>query len=169
MEEREDHDDMLNASQRQILAITLRHVEMAAWRLEDQLMRTEMPRLALTHWILPSESQQRLALLHLTRRIRQEIANIAAAYHLEAQEEPVLKATRGAFTLLWADLEDTRPQKLRGYGALPLQAEAVLHPHLQRVIDLVLAVNEVADGKQEAVLKWENAAEDGDCLHPAEQ
>lgn len=168
MEEREHGDYMLNASQHRVLAITLRRVEMAAWQLEDQLMRTEMPQLVLTHWTLPSECRQRSALLHLARCIRQEIATIAAAYHIEAQEEPVLKATMGAFTLLWADLEDTRPQKLRGYGALPLQAEAVLHPRIQRVIDLVLAVNDVASGKQEAVLKWEHAADDGDRLHSVE-
>src|SRR5579864_1044548 len=51
------------------------------------------------------------------------------------------------FTLLWCDLEDSRPHKLRRYGALNPQAEEMLGSSIQRLIELVLAVSEVARGK----------------------
>ena len=51
------------------------------------------------------------------------------------------------FTLLWCDLEDSRPQKLRRYGALNPQADEVLGPSIQRLIELMLAMNDVTGGK----------------------
>jgi hypothetical protein len=54
--------------------------------------------------------------------------------------------------LLWSDLEDARPHKLRAYGSINPQAHIILGPRLQRLIDIVLAIDEVASGKQETML-----------------
>jgi hypothetical protein len=51
---------------------------------------------------------------------------------------------------LWSDLEDARPHKLRAYGAINPQAHTILGPNMQRLIDLVLAIDEVASGKRES-------------------
>src|SRR6266581_3586833 len=138
---------LLNENHRRSLATVLRRLELAAWRLEDRLMRETPPQLALTRFTDPPDSAQRAALLRLVKHVRQEVANLAADYHLEVTEESFSRSTLGEFTLLWCDLEDSRPQKLRRYGAIHPQADEVLGPSIQRLIQLMLAMNDVTGGK----------------------
>jgi len=88
----------------------------AVWRLEDRLTQEAPPQLALTRFTDPPDSAQRAALLRLVKHVRQEVANLAADYQLEIGEESFVRSTVGEFSLLWCDLEDSRPQKLQRYG-----------------------------------------------------
>ncbi len=56
------------------------------------------------------------------------------------------------FTLLWSDLEDSRPQKLRAYGDINPLAKTILGPRIQQLIDLALAIESVARGKSDLAL-----------------
>ena len=150
---------LLNENHRRSLATVLRRVELAAWRLEDRLTRQTPPQLALTRFTDPPDSAQRAALLRLVQHVRQEVATLAADYRLEVTEESFVRSTMGEFTLLWCDLEDSRPQKLRRYGAIHPQADEVLGPSIQRLIQLVLAIDGVASGKQEAIRTWQETGE----------
>lgn len=123
---------------------------LAAWRLEDRMTRETSPQLALTRFTDPPDSARRAALLRLVKQLRQEVADLAADYQLEVAEESFVRSTMGEFTLLWSDLEDSRPQKLRRYGAIHPQADEVLGPSIQRLIELVLAINDVAGGKNDS-------------------
>src|SRR6266566_4831077 len=138
---------LLNENHRRSLSTVLRRVELAAWRLEDRLTRETPPQLALTRFTDPPDSAQRAALLRLVKHVRQEVAALASDYQLEVAEESFVRSTMGEFTLLWCDLEDSRPQKLRRYGAIHPQADEVLGPSIQRLIQLVLAINDVTGGK----------------------
>lgn len=137
---------LLNESQRRSLTITLRRVELAVWRLEERMAQPS-PQLMLTRFTNPPDSDQQAALLHLTRRVREEIAQLVYDYDLEAGEENVLRSVMGEFSLLWCDLEDTRPQKLRRYGAVHPQAQNTLGPPIQRLVQLMLAIDSVAKGE----------------------
>src|SRR6266516_1833146 len=150
---------LLNENHRRSLATVLRRVELAAWRLEDRLTRETPPQLALTRFTDPPDSAQRTALLRLAKHVRQEVAKLAADYRLEVAEESFVRSTVGEFTLFWCDLEDSRPQKLRRYGEMHPQADEVLGPSIQRLIELMLAIDGVASGKQEAILAWQDAGE----------
>ena len=108
---------LLNENHRRSLSTVLRRVELAAWRLEDRLTRETPPQLALTRFTDPPDSAQRAALLRLVKHVRQEVANLAADYQLEIGEESFVRSTMGELSLLWCDLEDSRPQKLRRYGS----------------------------------------------------
>jgi hypothetical protein len=141
---------LLNENHQRSLSTVLRRVELAAWRLEERLSRETSTGLALTRFTDPPDSAERAALLRLVKQLRQEVADLAADYQLEVAEESFVRSTMGEFTLLWSDLEDSRPQKLRRYGAIHPQADEVLGPSIQRLIELVLAINSVASGKQEA-------------------
>lgn len=149
--------NLLNENQRRSLAIVLRRVELAAWRLEEQITRGASPTLALTRFSNPLSPIQQAALLHLTKQVRQEVAELASDYNLEVTEENLLRSIMSEFTLLWCDLEDTRPQKLRRYGAVHPQAYQVLGPSIQRLIELMLVMNDVASGKQETLRLWQAA------------
>ena len=150
-------DSLLNANHRRVLASTLRRLELAAWRLEELLLRGEPPQLALTRFIHPPTSEQRSALLQLTQHIRQEVAQLASDYHLEAGEQNQMRTIIAEFTLLWSDLEDARPQKLRAYGAINPLAKTILGPRIQRLIDLTLEVESMASGKQDAAFPQQEA------------
>lgn len=138
---------LLNGSQRRSLTITLRRVELAVWRLEERMAQPSPPRLILTRFTNPPDPEQQTAFLQLTRRVREEIAQLAFDYDLEVGEENMLRSVMGEFSLLWCDLEDTRPQKLRRYGAVHPQAHDALGPPIQRLIHLVLAIDRVAKGE----------------------
>jgi len=146
---------LLNENHRRVLANTLRRVELAAWRLEDQLVRGEFPQLALTRFTHPPTPDQRSALLQLTKQVREEVAKLASDYQFEVGEQHVTRTILAEFTLLWSDLEDARPLKLGAYGAINPQAYTILGPRIQRLIDLVLAIDEVASGKKDTEIRHE--------------
>ncbi|SRR6266568_8631591 len=139
---------LLNENHRRALSSVLRRVELAAWRLEDRITRGEQPDLALTRFTNAPSTDQQAAIVQLTRQLRGEVARLASDYHLEVAEEHVLRSIMGEFTLLWCDLEDSRPQKLSRYGAVNPRLPELLGPRIDRLIDLVLAIDGVASGKQ---------------------
>lgn len=147
--------DLLNENHRRVLANTLRRVELAAWRLEDQLVRGEFPQLALTRFTHPPTPGQRSALLQLAKQVREEVAKLASDYQFEVGEQHYARTIMAEFSLLWSDLEDARPHKLRAYGAINPRAHTILGPRLQRLIDLVLAIDEVASGRQATAMRRE--------------
>src|SRR2546421_6497107 len=155
VEEHQPPADLLNENHRRVLANTLRRVELAAWRLEDQLVRGEFPQLALTRFTHPPTPDRRSALLQLAKQVREEVAKLASDYQFEVGEQHYARTIMAEFSLLWSDLEDARPHKLRAYGTINPQAHTILGPRLQRLIDLVLAIDEVANGKQDTVLTQE--------------
>ncbi len=138
---------LLNANHRRVLASTLRRVELAVWRLEDQLTREVSPELALTRFTNSPSAPQRAALLRLTKQVRQEVMQLASDYCLDVAEDNLLSIIIAEFTLLWCDLEDVRPQKLRNYGTVNPQVYDLLVPPIQRLITMILAINDVASGK----------------------
>src|SRR5450755_3499802 len=78
---------LLNESQRRSLATVARRVELAAWHLEERLLRETPPQLALTRFTDPPDAAHRTALLRLVQRVRQEVATLAADYHLAVAQE----------------------------------------------------------------------------------
>jgi hypothetical protein len=153
---------LLNVGQRRSLTIALRRVEMAVWRLEDRITHGKPPDLALTRFVNFPDAQRSEALLQLIKQVREEVAALAKAYHLEASEEDFLHNVTGEFTLLWADLEDTRPTKLRRYGAVHPRANEVLGPPIQHLIELMLAINDVAKGKEHTIHNRGQMSETGE-------
>lgn len=136
--------NLLNMSQQRALAITLRRLELATWRLEEQLTRETPPHLALTHVTNHLTAQQQAQLLRLASEIRQEVAQLAADYGITSEESNLMRTIASEFTLLWCDLEEIRPAHLKNYGALNPHANELLGPPIQRLIDLTLTMNRVA-------------------------
>ncbi len=138
---------LLNESQRRSLAVAVRRVELAVWRLEQRLTQEQPPDLALTRFTNAPDSGQCASLLRLIAEVRREVFRLAVDYDLEVGEENFLRSIMGEFTLLWADLEDTRPEKLRRYGSVNPQVNEMLGPPIQRLIQLMLAIDSVAGGR----------------------
>lgn len=147
---------LLNANHRRTLAVTLRRVELAVWRLEERLAQAESPpQLALTCFTNPPDAQQRRILLQLTKEIREEVAKLAADFKLPVGEENMLRTIMAEFSLLWCDLEDVRPEKLSGYGPVNPAVYPLLDPPIERLIRLVLLIDAVAKGRQDVLNQWQ--------------
>ncbi|HVB23860.1 MAG TPA: hypothetical protein VNG51_18125 [Ktedonobacteraceae bacterium] len=136
--------NLLNVSQQRALAITLRRLELATWRLEEQLTREATPQLTLTHVTNHLTAQQQAQLLRLASAIREEIAQLAVDYAVASEERNLIRTIASEFTLLWCDLEEIRPSHLKNYGYLNPQVNTILGPHIQHLIDLTLTMNHVA-------------------------
>jgi hypothetical protein len=78
--------------------------------------------------------------------LRQEVVQLALDCGIEGEEESCLRTLHAQFTLLWTHLEEARPDKLRCYGALHPLAEGRLGPRVQKMIEVVLALDRVASG-----------------------
>src|SRR5579875_1187961 len=128
------HRNLLNDSQRRSLSVTLQRVEMAAWRLEEALTQRNTPPLVLTRLTNLLDEQQQTALL-------------AHEYDLAVTEQNFARLVMAEFTLLWADLEDVRPQKLLRYGNVKPALHQFLDPQLQHLIHLVLTIDAVGSGR----------------------
>ncbi|WP_376794024.1 hypothetical protein [Thermogemmatispora sp.] len=143
-EPEEEAPPALSPGQRLALMTALRRLELAAWRLEERLRARERPPLTLTRMVDPFTPEQRAALLARLEELRAEVARLAQAYRLPEKEESLRTVALAEFGLLWSDLEDLRPARLRDYGALSAQAADQLEPQIERLIGLVLAVNALA-------------------------
>ena len=73
----------------------------------------------------------------LTRTARTEIGAVARKFELKGREENAPAAISALASMSWMDLEECRPARLKGWGAVdPLLAEA-LTPHIDRLISLL--------------------------------
>jgi hypothetical protein len=138
---------LLGENHRRVLSTMLMRLELATWRLEERLRRAALPALSLTRFTGALDERQRGELLHLTAQIRQRIGQLVRDYDLEAREDDLVRTVTAEFSLLWSDLEDVRPHKLRNYGELPPRARDILGPHIQELIGLVLAIDGVTRGE----------------------
>lgn len=135
---------LLGENHRRVLSTMLMRLELATWRLEERLRRAAPPDLALTRFTDALDERQRGELLRLTAQIRQRIRQLVSDYDLEAREDDLVRTVTAEFSLLWSDLEDVRPHKLRNYGEIHPRAKDVLGPQIQHLIDLVLAIERAA-------------------------
>lgn len=78
-------------------------------------------------------------------------------------KQNLMRTIMSEFALLWCDLEDARPQKLRAYSIINPLAKPILGPRIQRLIDLALAIDSVARGKSDlALILPENEGNEAD-------
>ena len=136
----------LNVPQRQALNSTLAHLERHLLNLERMLQGEEQGILIRrTGQLSPATRQQLLALFE---QLRQEISTLAAAQALPGTEENIRATLMGTMAVLWANLEDIRPQTLNRYGAVDPALEETIGPPIERLIQGVLAIEALVKAEQ---------------------
>lgn len=137
---------MLNPAQRRVVLITLQQLERA---LADQehLLQPEEP-LTLKRRVLDIDADAAATLRSLAAAARREIQQLAGVFGFQSVEESTRRILQVTLSVLWADLEDTRPQKLLGYGEVDPAAASQLEPALERLIALVQAMQSVLEGER---------------------
>jgi hypothetical protein len=137
--------DLLTEGQRHSLGTVLRRLELAVWQMEEMLMQENPPDLTLTYVTNMPGSLALDALFRLARCIRQEISSLAADYGIASKEEMQLQTLSAQFILLWADLQNVRPEQMRSYGPMHPRLQEQLEPQMQRLAHLALAIADVAN------------------------
>ncbi len=138
----------LNSHQQRVLNSTLVHLERRLLSLEHLLQAGEQGILIRRTGQLSDATQQRV--LALFEQIRQEISTLAALQDLPGTEENICATLAGTAAVLWADLEDIRPQTLHRYGAVDPALEATLGPPIERLIQGVLAIEALVKAEQKS-------------------
>ncbi len=132
----------LNQPQRNALATNLQQLERSLNEIERLL---DSPPAGVTYTtevgLGPATARQ---IRERCRDLRSQIAEIAATFELPQRRWDGRRIIVAEMSVAWADLEDMRPPKLRRYGAVDPTLNETLAPRLERLIELVLAVQELA-------------------------
>jgi len=136
----------LNWLQRTALAVTLEQLE----RSVDEIERTldDAPAGATYVVVLDLEPSAVRQIREQCAAVRRQIADIAAAFALPQRQSNVRQMIVAEMSNAWAHLEDLRPSKLQRYGSVDPILGETLTPRLERLIRLVLAVEELARSEE---------------------
>ena len=130
----------LNQSQRTSLSIALRHLETAIESI-DQLLDGDR-RGILKHTTTDLPIGRREAARRMLTAMRDEIQVLTAEFDLEVEEQNGRRIAVALLAHSWEGLEDARVEKLRRYGAVDATLKDSLDPHIERLINLVLSLQE---------------------------
>lgn len=132
----------LNQPQRNALATNLQQLERSLNEIERLL---DSPPTGVTYTTEvdfgPGTARQ---IRERCRDLRSQIADIAAAFELPQRRWDGRRIIVAEMSVAWADLEDMRPAKLRRYGTVDPALNETLAPRLERLIELVLTIQELA-------------------------
>jgi hypothetical protein len=136
----------LSTHQRRALNSTLVHLERQLLNLE-RLVRGSEQGILIRHTGQISLSNHEY-LMNLFDQLREEIRITATEYALPGAEEDVRATLMGTSSILWCDLEEIRPAALNRYGAVDPALEETLGPHIERLIQGVLAIEALAKSER---------------------
>lgn len=141
----------LNQAQKRAVTNRLRALEQMVYEFERLPSRDEIGIL----WRLQTHltADQHRAFQALFEQVRAEIRILADEFELEAERSDSLRILRAEASVLWADLIDLEPAKLRNYGAVAPGLDATLGPHVERLISLTAQVYAMADRALETKAK----------------
>lgn len=130
----------LTDSQAHAAAATLRRLEETLFLAEDLLTWDRSG--ALLSIRATFDAAERRHLRSLITEARLVIATVAETFALPHQERDARRVLDGQLVQSWSSLEETRPRRLEGYGAMDPTAAALLDPCVGRLIDLVNAMRD---------------------------
>lgn len=132
----------LNQAQRTAVSTTLLHLERALDEIERLL---DGPSSGVTYTtevnLAPTTAQQ---IRRVCGDIRSEIAAMAERFELPPHRWYGRQVIVGEMTSTWTNLEEIRPERLRRFGAVDPTLTETLAPGLERLIQLVWAVQNLA-------------------------
>ena len=133
----------LNRNQERAVAVRLRMLEerlaiMA--RLMDEDERGRLYRRDRA----PYSAEQRARIEAVVREIRAEIARVADTFGLASEEQDAARRIVGLLGITWEGLGDVRTGRLRGLGDVDPALREQLNPSIERLMDLVLDLQEIA-------------------------
>jgi hypothetical protein len=137
----------LNADQRRAVVVALRQVEERLGRIEEildhdesgALYRRSRPRLS-------SDERERAGAI--LAELRTAIASVAETHGLPAEERDSGREIAGLLRISWESLAEIDSRRLGAYGRVDPGLRASLDPTLERMMALVVAIEEIAVGRR---------------------
>jgi hypothetical protein len=129
-------NQLLNAYQRTAVTVVLNEVETGLREMLQELTSTDDGILYERTGELSPEQQQALA--RLVEKSLAEIATLAARFALPMQTHSARASAVGRLNVLWSNLHEIRAKRLRGYGEVAPELEAVLDPSVHRLVSLMV-------------------------------
>jgi len=126
-------DDGLSDNHRRVIASGMLIVDAAAVRMLDLLEDRNSPAAMKTieGSVTESEREQiRAGLLQLQALI----ASFVRKYDLQPSRKNLRRILASDVSQIWVALEDSRPARIRGYGALPISSAESLEADLQELL-----------------------------------
>jgi hypothetical protein len=126
-------DDALSDNHRRVIASGMLIVDAAAVRMLDLLADRNSPAAMKTveGSVTESEREQvRAALLQLQTLI----ASLVRKYDLQPSKKNLRRILASDVSQIWISLEDIRPARIRGYGAMPVSSAEALEADLQEML-----------------------------------
>jgi len=132
----------LNQFQQTALAVTLEQLERSVNEIEHMLDDT--PAGAVYATIVDFQPDTLRRIRKQCQGVRRQIADMKAAFELPQRPSDARRIIVAEMSAAWAHLDDLRPSKLRRYGNVDPTLEQTLTPRLERLIHLVLTIEELA-------------------------
>lgn len=136
----------LNLAQERAVSVALRLLEERLARVEDLLDRDEAG--LLYRRIRPSwASEDRARADAIVAELRSTIASVSRAFDLTHEERDSARQIAGLMRLSWESLAEVGSRRLRAYGHVDPALRDTLDPALERLVELVSALEDVALGE----------------------
>jgi len=136
--------DMLNRSQTNALTVTLRNLERALLDVESLCSDdTNEQTGILLRRSNPLTPSQRTELATQLAEARRGLGLLAEQFALPTQVEDEARAARSKLVISWATLEDIKSRKLGRYGKVSAALEEDLDPQINRLIEVVNAMERI--------------------------
>jgi hypothetical protein len=126
-------DDGLGESHRRVIGSGMLVVDSAAVRILDLLDERNSPAAikAVEGSITDEEKREiRARLLQL----QELIASLVQNYEIEPSKKNLRRILASEVSQIWVCLEDSRPVRIRGYGAMPASTSEALERDLQEML-----------------------------------
>jgi hypothetical protein len=126
-------DDGLSDNHRRVIASGMLVVDAAAVRMLDLLEDRNSPTAmkVIEGSVTESESEQARARL---LQLQTLIASFVRKYDLQPSKKNLRRILAADVSQIWVALEDSRPVRIRGYGAMPISSAESLEADLQEML-----------------------------------
>ena len=131
--------DLLNPYQKQSLTITLQMFEENLRRIQD-VLQGNLPDGILYRYKLDCTHAKKAALEHLVQNGLELVAELAQRFELNPSEVDPLRSLNGTMSVSWANLIDTRSDKLARFGEVDDRLSGQLDPDVHRLASLALQI-----------------------------
>jgi len=128
-------DDGLGESHRRVIGSGMLIVDSAAVRILDLLEERNAPAAmkVIKGSVTDDEKEEiRAQLLQL----QELIASLVRKYELEPSKKNLRRILASDVSQIWISLEDSRPARIRGYGAMPASTAEALEADLQEMLQI---------------------------------
>ena len=126
-------DDGLTGNHRRVIASGMLIVDAAAVRMLDLLEERNSPAAMKITEGSVSESEREQIMASLLQ-LQTLIVSFVRKYGLQPSKKDLRRVLASDVSQIWLTLEDTRPARIRGYGAMPISSAESLETDLQQLL-----------------------------------